>query len=127
MSGVDQVSSPSPVCSKSFKSLHGSKSVTVDEEEANTSEISITTYDPTQYRNTKLSFDTKFQSANLKAEAISEINECIKEWYENRSLSKRVRVCVVDSIFSEQLPMAAICEYNNVPSGAIKGETVFDT
>jgi hypothetical protein len=77
ISDVDKVSSPSPVCGKSFKTLYGSKLVTINDKEAITSEILIPTCDPTQYRSRKLSCDTRVESANLKLEAVSETQEYI--------------------------------------------------
>jgi hypothetical protein len=78
ISDIDKVISSSPVCGKSFKTLYGSKSVTLNDKEASTSERVIPAFVPVDHRNRKLPCDTTFKSANLKREGVSEIQEYIK-------------------------------------------------
>jgi len=79
ISDVDKVSSSSPVCGKSFKTLYGSKSETLNDKEASTSETLIQAFVPVQHRNRKLPCDTTIKSANLKIGGVSEIQEYIKD------------------------------------------------
>jgi hypothetical protein len=77
ISDVDKVISSSPVCGKSFKTVYRSKSFTINNKKAITSEILTPNFDPKQYGKRKLSYGTTFKSAKLKFEAASEIQEYV--------------------------------------------------